>query len=371
MPSWITSPQWDEARRTGFLPTARAEVWLDGTLQHECAVTGGTVGVDESSKVRRSLKLSVADIAMDPRDASDLLAPFGTELHMFAGMEYSGTPEEVPVGVFTLEESGRSSWTADLELSGFDRAGVLAEARFLTPWNTIPGTLVVDEIAALILSVLPGVEVFDLTGSEAAVRAASWDRDRWEAIDNLARGIGAEVFFDQAGRAIIRDVPTVGEALENEEDMVVIHANRDDSDLLDVATGMSRAGVYNAVVASSDQEVPIVAVAYQASGPLRWRPGFQKPRFYSTPVVQSYDGMALAATKILARSVAYSRKIAPQIIADYSLDVGTPVRVSLPDEYTETRILSQFSFDLGGASMACGTRLDPEVATTDDPGTLD
>lgn len=371
MSNWDVSEEWEAARRTGFTASARAEVWLDGHKRGDLQLTGGSVTVDESAAVRRTLTLPVADIDLDPREATDILAPFGTELHIYAGMTFSNTFEEVPVGVFALETTGRDSWTSGLTLTGYDRSGTVAASRFLTPWNTLADTLVIEEIAALILDVLPDVEVFDLTGSDAVTRAATWDRDRWDAVTNLAAGIGAEVAFDQAGRAFIRPVPTIADLLEFGDTPRTVHAFMDDSDLIDYKTVMTQSGVYNAVVASSDQNVPVTAIAYQNTGPLRWRAGFQRPRFYSTPVVTSYDGIAAAAVSILAKSVALSRKIAPEIAPDYSLDVGSLVDITLPNEETVTRIISSIDLTLGPGSMSLDTRQDPEFTITDDSGSLE
>jgi hypothetical protein len=152
---------------------------------------------------------------------------------------------------------------------------------------------------------------------------------------------------------------------------VLVHANRDDSDLLEVSTGMSRDDVFNAVVASSDQEVPVTAVAYQYSGPLRYRPGFQKPRFFSTPVVTSYDGMGKTAASILQRSLAFSRSIAGDVLPDPSLDAGSLVQWTNPDEETTMRILSQFVLPLGPGAMSVQTRVDADVALASDTGSLD
>ena len=373
MSNWDVSDEWDAARRAGFTLSSRAEVWLDGHKREDLEVTGGAVTVDESSNVRRTLTLPVANIDLDPKSASGVLAPFGTELWVYAGMTYSNTFEEVPVGVFALESTGRESWTSGLTLSGYDRSGTVAASRFLPVWNTLDGTLVVDEIAAMILAVLPDVEVFDFTGSEAVTRAATWDKDRWEAITNLAAGIGAEVAFDQSGRAIIRPVPTVTGELEFSTggEPRRFYANAADADLIDYKSEMSQSGVYNAVVASSDQDEPIIAIAYQASGPLRYRAGFQRPRFYSTPVIGSYDGMAQAAASILARSVAYSRRVSPEVVPDYSLDVGSLATITLPDGSEVQRIVSSFSLPLEAGSMTLDTREDPDVTLTDDSGELD
>lgn len=372
MAHWDTSEDWDKARRSGYTPVAEAEVWLDGALQTTLQVTGGSVTCDESSKTRRTLNLPIADVDLNPRDASDLLAPFGTEVHVFAGMEYSGVRETVPVGVFSLETTSRQGWRDEVSLTGPDRSGVLSEARFLTPWNTYEGALVLEEIAAMVLSVLPQVEVYDLTGSEARCRAASWDRDRWEAIDNLAKGIGAEAFFDQAGRFIIRDVTTVADLTVFGQAPINVYPNADDADLIEISTSMTRTDVYNAVVASSDQEVPVSAIAYQQAGPLRYRPGFQKPRFFSTPVVTTFDGIAKSALSILARSIAYSRSVNGEVIPDAGADAGSLVNLTEPGDDTGTlRILSAFTLPLGTGGMSISTRIDADAGVTDDGGSLE
>jgi hypothetical protein len=371
MSHWDKSPDWDEARRSGYEPIARAEVWLDHEWRETLEITGGTITVDESNKVRRSLQLPTSDVHLDPRLATDLLAPFGTEIRMYSGMRYSGTEELLPVGVFSIESTRRSGWYDELELTCVDRGGVLSEARFLQPWNTFAGTSVVEEIAAMVLAVLPDAEIYDLTGSDAVTRAAAWGRDRWEAIDNLAKGIGAEVFFDQDGRCVIRDVPTVAALEEFGQQSADVHANRENSDLLGVSHSMSRADVYNAVVASSDQDIPVSAIAYQAAGPLRYRPGFQKPRFFSTPVVTTWNGIAKAATSLLATSIAFSQQIGFETIPDASLDVGSLVSLVEPDEAKSRRILSQFTLPLGSGGMSVQTRIDADVALLAEGETLD
>jgi hypothetical protein len=45
------------------------------------------------------------------------------------------------------------------------------------------------------------------TALDLAPRA--WEEDRWAAIDELARSIGADVFFDGNGALVIRDEPTL------------------------------------------------------------------------------------------------------------------------------------------------------------------
>jgi hypothetical protein len=368
---WDVPPDWDVARRTGYQPTAYAEVWQNGGLVTTLDVTGGSVTCDETSKVRRTLSLPSANVELTPKDAGDLLAPFGTELRVYAGMTFTSITEVVPVGVFQLETVTREGWYGDLLLTGFDRAGVLAEARFLQPWNTLDGNRVVDEIAAMILAVLPSVEVYDLTGSDAVTRAAAWDRDRWDAITNLAQGIGAEVFFDQAGRAIIRPVTTVADLLAFGQTPVNVYANAPDADLLEVTPSMSRTDVYNAVVATSDQTTtPVMAIAYQATGPMAWRTGFQKPRFFATPVVTSYDGIAAAAASILAKSLAYSRAMPFDMIPDARLDAGSLVALTTPDNETVYRILSTFSVPLGTGAMSVQTRLDGNIALATDGSSL-
>lgn len=363
---WPTSPSWDAAWRDGGQVFVRAEVWRGGALQTlpdgstSLRVSGGAVAVDEGSKTRRKLSLSVANTDLDPVSATDLLAPFGTDLKVFMGIGYTdGTVEYAPVGVFRLTTPARPSLFAPLSLTADDYSSVLAGDRFLAPWVTSPGTLVTAEIRAMALASVPSLTVLDFTGSRAVTSAVTWERDRWDAMIQLAQSIGAEVFFDPTGALVIRPVPQlVGTPVWS------CDAGSAAANLLDVAVGMSSEGVYNAVVATSTPpgRAPLAAVVYQRSGPMAWSSTFRRPRFWATQMPMTLDGLYATGAAILAKSVTAARQLDPSSVPNPALDAGDPIAVQLPSGWSENRFLSRFTLPLEPGAMPLTTRVPIDAA---------
>ncbi len=331
---------------------SRVDVWRGGVLlESAIPVTGGSVTVDESSQVRRTLSLSVGDLGLDPRDANSLLAPFGTELAVHSGIRFpEGDTEMVPLGVFQVEDAGRSGWFSEVGLTGVDRSRTVAGARFLKPRATPQGRPIVQEISTFIREVNTSYEVLDLTSATSYTAAATWERERWEAVETLADAIAADVVADPQGRFLIRRTPGTG-PLDAADAVWAVNAGPEGV-LLDAQTGLTREGIYNAVVASSTADPdspPITAVAYQRSGPFRWDGPFGKvPRFYSSPLLRTRQMCERAARSVLARSVGYGRRITPTAVPNPALDAGDVIEVTLPDGTVDYQVASRFSVPLGG-----------------------
>lgn len=369
---WEVSDRFLDGVASSHEVVTHVEVWRDGAFVRDLPVTGGEVVVDEGSKVRRTLSISSSEIDLDPKTAEDLLAPFGTELRVYTGLRFTeGDTEIVPVGVFGIQSAGRAGWLADLGITGEDRSRAIADSRLLAPY-TPNGVSVFDAIVALCSPVIPNLEVYDLTESlratEATASKITFERERWDAVEALAAGIGCEAVFDPEGRLMIREVPQVTAATAP---VWAIEANTDNAVMLDIATALSADKVYNAVVAtSSDEGVNVTRVVYQATGALRWRQGFQRPRFYASPLIKSAEDAVSAATAILARSLVYAQGVELETLPNPALTVGDPILVTRPDGTKETRIVSRLTIPLYLASMKVDTRVGIEAEATDDVGEL-
>lgn len=355
-----TSARWDAAIRTSHEVVSRVEVWRGGIFTGSTlAILGGEVGLDESSNVRRTLRITSADVDLMPDDLGALLSPVDTDLKVFSGVRYTeGDTELVPMGVFRLETPSRGSLASGLDIDGADYASVLQRARFLAPWNTAKGALVTAQIAAMVTEVLPWVEVVDLTGSRAASPGAVYEVERWDAIEELSKSIGAEAAFDPDGRLVIRPTPTVSTVAAWSVDSMT-----ESSVLLDAGVSLSTANVYNGVVAtSSDSEAPPVsATVVQSTGPLRWRSGFMQPRFYSSPLLKTTADCVNAATSILVRSLAYAQTLSPVSAPNPALDVGDTLAITLPGKDPVLRVLTRASISLGLSGMPLEVRMDVDA----------
>lgn len=357
---WDVSDRWDAVLRSSHRVVSRVEIWRSGVrvlLDGQPAgmtVTGGSVRVDGTSKVRRALSLESADTTRMPTEAGGILSPVDTDLKVFVGVEYTeGDEELVPVGVFRVSSVTRSSLNGGLSVTGQDYAGVCADARFVRPWNVPRNSYVTAQIAALVTDVLPWVEVVDVTGNRTRHPGGVFERDRWDAVLSLASSVGADVAFDPAGRLVIRPLPVLGDP----PDWVTDHGT-DQSVLVDASVSLTTDGLYNAVTATSSDSgtSPVSATVYQATGPLRWRDGFQRTRFYASPVLKTRQQCVAAARTVLARSAVLSQQVAPVSAPNPALDVGDTVLVPLPGQDPVSRLVSGLTLPLGPGPMPVTVR---------------
>ena len=148
-----TSARWGDRVRSSGEAVARVEVWRRGVHQGvTLPVSTGSVRLDESSNVRRTLTLSIGDPSLMPTGVADLLSPRDTDLKVWAGVRYQeGDEELVPLGVFRLVTPARPSLrSAEVTLAARDHSDTLARARFPRPFNVARGSRVTNVIAARI-----------------------------------------------------------------------------------------------------------------------------------------------------------------------------------------------------------------------------
>lgn len=374
------SDVWDASVRAGYTPTVRAEVWRGDVLVRPVEVVSGEVSSQESSKVRTSATLT---LALDPRpvtgasgmgafvptgDVHALLDLDDTDIRLWVGMQRGdGTTEEVPVLWGRVTSYGRGGMYEPVRVAVSDYAHVMQQARLVAPWVTPAGMPVVSEIRSLVQDVHPGIRVVDATGMVPApvTRAATWERDRWDAVESLASSIGCEVFFTGERVLVVRPVPQVSASAVP---VWTLDAGTETSVLTDVEVGADRPG-WNAVVASSSasQEQPVSAVAYSPS----WRAGVKRPRFYASPMLTTVAQCEEAATAILARSMRYARDVTPEAVPNYALEVGDLVAVTVPGDLDERRIVTGVRYPLGAVGpMGVDTRVAVGVETTLSVGDL-
>jgi len=339
-----------EALRVSHEVVTRIDVFYAGALVYEdLPVEEGSVTVDEGSQVRRSCNLTVADPSLNPSSIIDLLAPFGTEFLVRRGIKFmEGDEETIPLGVFRIDEAHQDGWYNGVAITGSDRAGGLADARFLAGWNTPGGIEIRTEIENIVRDVYPGIEFYDLTDDDSPTQPAVWERDRMEAIETLAKSLGAEFIFDQLGRAVLRPVTT---SLNETADWTVDCGDR--GVMLDVSTGISRADVYNAVGAFGDQQdgsPPVQGFAFVTSGPLAWGGPFgKKPRFFSSQFITTSGQAQKAAQAILVRSTGFNRTVNPTSIVNPALDAGDTLQIILPDDTEYWHVVKSLTIPLRAA----------------------
>ncbi|WP_158883992.1 DUF5047 domain-containing protein [Amycolatopsis anabasis] len=327
---------------------ARATVYSPGYGVLELPISGGTVEIDATSKVRRTATLD-ADPRWWPRSPRDLLAPFGSACQIDYGIVLQdGRVEWVPLIYGYLDETTRtrpSTAGGAVSVKLVDRAARVAEDRLDVPAQTIPNATAVSEIARLARETLgTGVELVDQTGAGTIAPVIVIERERWDAVEKLADSIGGEAFFDPLGRLVVRKQPTL--------DAVPVWTVRmgDGGNLLTAKDKLSRELVYNRIVASGQRTdgVPAVyATATDTTSPAYYGGPFgKKPRFYTSELLTTVAQCQTTADSLLARVRGIAAQIEVELLVNPALDAGDVLIVLDPDTGETRHIIDKVSIPL-------------------------
>jgi hypothetical protein len=169
----------------------------------------GYVGLDNVA-VRREAHFTLydADGVLTPGQATDLLAPKGTEVRIYRGLWIPdlGDYEYVPMGVFGIISPATRANDAgtQIEIKGFDRLDKLRALQFETAYTIAAGTLVSDAIKGIVNAQMPGIPVrvtpstYTLTATVLAQLSSPWD-----AISDMCDASNMVFYFDPLGTAVV------------------------------------------------------------------------------------------------------------------------------------------------------------------------
>lgn len=341
------SPAFLAALRQGHAMTTRVEVWNGATqVLANLPIDAGAVTVDGTgSGVRRKL-----DVTVTPDVAGllfDVLAPVGTELVVYRGVRFvDRTVEWVPLGVFGID-SQSLSYGVDgaLTLSCPDRWARVQRARFLTPTTTSGSAI--SEALRLATEGVPTPSSSTVT-SVVTSPVSVWERDRDQAINDLAKSAGAEIFYDVQGALLARDVPRLTSV-----PVWRVDARTEGAVMLSGARTRDRSRTYNAVVvtaASTDGSAPFAPQIAYDNDPTSptWvgGPFGQVPTFYSSPLITTAAQALAAAAAILSRTTALAAQLSLTAAVNPALEAGDTILAVFPDRHVEYHLLDTFAVPL-------------------------
>jgi hypothetical protein len=386
-------------------PDVLTQLWRSGghTITYTVAASSGGVPVQgaqalqptdgritDTNKpgVRRTLNLELAREVIGGRFLDELLPPQGTILTVTAHVSANSVPvADIPMGVFDVDTVEVSEGDGKISITAPDKWQRIVRSRFLVPRASQPGFPVTQQITWLIQDALgPNETVLNLATSTAQVGALSWDRDRDKAIQELAQSIGAWVYFDRTGQAVIADIPTIGAHAD-----WLVNAGSESAVLVSIDRQRSRQNTYNVVVVSSSAaegdafppqvvfDHDINSPTYAGTDPLN-DPGSAGPfgivpMFYSSPIVGSVSEALTAGTAILAQTVGLASSVSlsavpnPQVDAWDVIDVLPPAQQWAPDRVFERHVVDTVVHPLAFGDSASpmtitgrSTRSDPYVS---------
>lgn len=206
------SARWAGALAVNHWPVMKAELWRTNTrLISDLRLSGGSVRKDGGTVPRTSATLTVADTSAS---TAQLCTPFGYHVKLYRGVDYPDNTREMPlIADVDIVKSRFSRPAGELQLDLSDPSEIIGGESLLARPLGGPSVTVVEAIGYLIArATFHGSHLLtdQTTAAQKNVmmpRGYTVDGNPWDAIEQLADSIGAECYFDQDRRPVLRPVP--------------------------------------------------------------------------------------------------------------------------------------------------------------------
>lgn len=283
--------------------SVRAEAWLSGVRLGTLPALDGTVTVDATRSVLRSVNFTCTGDETTTADTVwGWLSTLGVELRVWRGLYVAGALEEVPLGVFVVTDVERAKDV--ITVNGSDRSIRIQRARWTDPYAIAAGTTLAAALNGLLADRWPAVTsviaVPDtvVLGSKVTLDAGA-DSDPWSDAREIAESFGYDLHFDATGNAAVRSIPD-----PMSSPVVAAYAYGEQSVVIDDTKRTTFERTYSGVIVSgegSDVEVPVRAEA--------WDEDPQSPTYFEGPFgkVPYFVTSNLITTEAQAAAVAIAR----------------------------------------------------------------
>ncbi len=177
---------------------------------------GGSITIDKSQPIRRTLTFNVVDFdgTITPADMGGVLAPNGNEIKVSRGITYAdGTTELIPLGVLPITQVEITD-TGDnrvIQVTAKDRGWAISRRKFADVYAIAAATNVGVAIKALLTSRMAGLDPnyisFVATALTTPAMTFQPNDDPWASALVLAANAGLELYWDQDGVCRLRAEP--------------------------------------------------------------------------------------------------------------------------------------------------------------------
>lgn len=352
---WNVSDQWAEALSATQVWSTKVNLYRGAeVVAEDVAITSGSVTVDGTSNVRRTLDLEVAD-----PDLLTLLDPYAVDARVWRGLRYGNNLTEwCPVGVFRLWDVQQTEPGSSITVNAQDWGALVDGDQFLHPDASPKNVTVVSEIERILEGAgFPGL--VDQTGSTELVgERLTWEEGRWDAINALAASLDAVVYFNQIGTPVL--------APDQPGDPVWTVDAGETGVLVKTAASVTRDGVYNCVIAEGEHPNgnPVRAIVkdLDPSSPTYWRDdptagGFgHSVRKENNAAWNTQAKVSRAATRLLRQSIGKIRTVDVSAVPNPALDAGDVISVVHLSGTTETLVADAFPVPLIGGDFTINSR---------------
>ena len=328
-------------------------------------LVAGSISYDRTAATLARLTASFVESNVPLGDTS-VLKPYGYEVQVWAGVSFPDGDDLVPLGVFPIQVSDADGIGLGTSLTAADRSQLVIDARFEDDYVVAAGTNYGTAIQALITAGVPGLTyVFTATTYTTPFLTFDSESDRWAAAQGMARSIGMELFFDGLGRCVMKPEPDLSTTAP-----VSVIAEGDGGVLVEITVHLDRGPAYNRVIAySSNASLPVVYrgvwTDLNPTSPTYYYGGFgRKPRFYSSPFINSNAQATTAAQAIGRSALGVARSIDFGLVPNPLLEPSDVILLQRPAVgVDEVHIIDGYSYGLGApGTMLCMTRAQEQLS---------
>jgi len=314
---------------------SRVDIWQAGRPTGVSLVaTGGLVSASTGRPVLRNLSCTLVDPTGDlsTGDVGDLLNPYECEIAPWRGVQYrdangNKVTELAPLGVFRL--TGRnvddSPDGLTIQITGQDRA--MGYQGPMDSALSISGSTPVEvAVAKLLQTRQPGVSLSAIsTDFTCGPLVYAPDIDVWAEAQKLAESVGARLFHDRTGQAVLAmagpasDVPVASFA-EGDGLLLSVSRQEDSDTIMNVVVAENTDGTIRAVARDTDPTSPTYYLGRYGT-------------HVADPLVHEYGSVEQAqqaATARLAYELGRSETVSLTAVPNPGLDVDTVVTVHRP-----------------------------------------
>jgi hypothetical protein len=332
-----TSATFKAAVQTDHIVIAKAEVWNSDRKLIDLDIDSGKVSVTTSSTIRRTCEIHLTTTRTStnlvPDDGFDYLAPFGNQLKLYRGIEYTdGTQEYVPLGVFVITEVKVTDKNEGVEMSirGEDKSIIVSRNKWTSTYQMVNGTLEAS-LTALLQNRYPDI-VTDFPTTNISVNqvvlGADSTLDPWKDAVSIAELVGYDLYFDVKGICTMRQFPTLDAA-----SVVATYKEGGGTTITQLDRNISTKETYNGVIYSiegSQVTTPIRVEIWDedpASPTYRYGVFGSVPTFITTNLIGTSVEAIKAASLLLNTYIGQQEEIDFTSVVDPSLDVNDVVYV--------------------------------------------
>jgi hypothetical protein len=332
-----TSAAFKSAIISDHIVIAKAEVWSTERKLIDLEIDKGKVSVSTSNTIRRTCEIHLTTNRttdnLVPDDGFDYLAPFGNQLRVYRGVQYSdGTQEYVPLGVFVITEVQISDTNdgVSMTIRGEDKSIIISRNKWTSAYQMVSGTLEAS-LLALLQNRYPDVETsFPTTNVtiNQVILGADSNVDPWKDAVMIAQLVGYDLFFDVQGVVTMRQFPTLDAA-----SVVATYKEGNGTTITSLDRRISTKETYNGVIYSvegSQVTTPVRVEVWDedtTSPTYRYGVFGSVPTFIQTNLISTSAEAIKAATLLLNTYIGQQEEIQFESIVDPSLDVNDVIYI--------------------------------------------